>query len=290
VLTFGDAPSLSGVDIEDIAAKMRYQNKVESQRPLVGSLALFDGHEFVSDQLLREQMALLSSVYPAGQEFILRAQTKLAMDMERLNERIGFVLSHLQVVSKRAASTSSSSSSSSTTPPSAAIPRVPSPILLVESSCERLELLAQLPSSVFLDPLVYPALRMYVIRGEEAEAMQQLTEFIEAMRVRANASREREEHQTLRLCRRDASSLEGLERHSMRRDARGRCAVSGSSRRLGAAAKASISRSIHCTVTRTRPRAGHGCTAVRWRTSSHSGHSVHVNSLAVLSLSLSLCE
>jgi len=269
---------------------MRYQNKVESQRPLVGSLALFDGHEFVSDQLLREQMALLSSVYPAGQEFILRAQTKLAMDMERLNERIGFVLSHLQVVSKRAASTSSSSSSSSTTPPSAAIPRVPSPILLVESSCERLELLAQLPSSVFLDPLVYPALRMYVIRGEEAEAMQQLTEFIEAMRVRANASREREEHQTLRLCRRDASSLEGLERHSMRRDARGRCAVSGSSRRLGAAAKASISRSIHCTVTRTRPRAGHGCTAVRWRTSSHSGHSVHVNSLAVLSLSLSLCE
>jgi hypothetical protein len=186
MLQYGDAPSLKGIDIEDITSTMRYENKEQTQRPFIATLAIFDGQNFLTDQQIQEQLRLLASMYPAGQQFVLRVQTKQAMNMASLNERLAFVLAHLP----KGSTTTTTASSTTTTTSSSSIPfTISSPLLLVESSVERLELLSQLPDSVFLSPVVYPALRIFAITGEESEAIEQLTHFIECMNVCVNASK-----------------------------------------------------------------------------------------------------
>jgi hypothetical protein len=190
MLQYGDAPSLKGIDIEDITSTMRYENKEQTQRPFIATLAIFDGQNFLTDQQIQEQLRLLASMYPAGQQFVLRVQTKQAMNMASLNERLAFVLAHLPKGSTTTTTTSTTTTTTTTSSSSSSIPfTISSPLLLVESSVERLELLSQLPDSVFLSPVVYPALRIFAITGEESEAIEQLTHFIECMNVCVNASK-----------------------------------------------------------------------------------------------------
>jgi hypothetical protein len=121
--------------------------------PLMNSLVMYQAaHGFLEDADIRAQVARMRARYAAEQRFVLRLTAPMVHDLAALNRKV--------LVAEAAAD---------------------GLYVLVELSEDRIGALCALPDSAFLRPRVFPALRVYLDRGEEPAALAQLRTLLDTI-------------------------------------------------------------------------------------------------------------
>ena len=118
------------------------------QLPLAVELKVFAAGAFIDDSTIRATVLSLASLYCiAGRQFVLKADGKLASDIQLLNSKLH-----------------------------SAIRLLPAKCYLVlELTFERMAEICELGDSVLLEPTVFPSISVFVERGTEQEVAAQIS-------------------------------------------------------------------------------------------------------------------
>eukprot|EP00301_Raphidiophrys_heterophryoidea_P000623 c10311_g1_i3.p1 GENE.c10311_g1_i3~~c10311_g1_i3.p1 ORF type:complete len:391 (-),score=76.36 c10311_g1_i3:807-1928(-) len=136
-------------DIEEIISRLHYRQSHRHHLPLVAGLDVYVGGRYLTRDEIDSAIEDYRELYGQGNKFILKLNARLATKLMELNDLVEFVARQME-----------------------------GSIVLVEASYERLLLLCRRENSAFLRPHVFPALRVYIARGEEPQAKEQIVKLI----------------------------------------------------------------------------------------------------------------
>eukprot|EP01012_Entosiphon_sulcatum_P031319 TRINITY_DN3933_c0_g1_i1.p1 TRINITY_DN3933_c0_g1~~TRINITY_DN3933_c0_g1_i1.p1 ORF type:complete len:562 (+),score=74.13 TRINITY_DN3933_c0_g1_i1:1054-2739(+) len=141
-------------DIEDLAASMQFHSDAENQ-PLMCIVPIHEHGEYVDEGIVLQKITGFRQIYQTRTKssFVLKLTAMLSPNTGQLTRRVKRIMGELGHDTR----------------------------VLVESSSERLVSLINYPDSVFLDPRVYPSLKICVEPNNEEEAERELRDYCKAL-------------------------------------------------------------------------------------------------------------